>query len=230
MKLYIGNKNYSSWSMRPWVLMRHFELPFDEVMLRFDSMQAGSAFKRAVAQVSPAGRVPVLQLDDGTQVWDSLAIAETLAEAHPDLALWPRDAAQRAQARSISAEMHSGFGALRSAFPTNLEARLPEIGARLLAERPEVRADVERVVGAWTAALDATPSGDGPYLFGEFGIADAMYAPVAGRFLTYGVPLPGRAAAYVECLWATPAVATWVEEALAEADFLDFEEPYRSSR
>ncbi len=232
MQLYIGNKNYSSWSMRPWVLMRQFGIPFDEVMLRFDSMEPGSAFKTAVAQVSPAGRVPVLVLDDGTAVWDTLAICETLAERHPQLALWPADPARRAQARSVCAEMHSGFGALRNAFPMNIEASLPEIGPRLLAERPEVQADLARIAALWTTALAATPGGNGPFLFGGFSIADAMYAPVASRLISYGLldAVPAAARAYVQRLWQAPGVVAWVEQALAEKTFVAFDEPYRQQR
>jgi glutathione S-transferase len=226
MQLLIGNKNYSSWSMRPWVLMRHFGIPFEEVMVRFDAMSPDSRFKQRVLQVSPAGRVPVL-IDDDLVVWDTLAIAEYLAERCPQHALWPRDLKQRARARSLSAEMHSGFAALRSHCPQNLEAALPDVGARLLAEQPGVRADLQRIGQMWTEALAA---GGGPFLFGAFGIVDAFYAPVAGRIRTYGLPLPREAAAYVQRLFESPGVAAWVAEALAEAEFLDFEEPYRTSR
>ena len=129
MQLYIGNKNYSSWSMRPWVLLRHFGIPFDEVMVRFDSFDTGSQFKQTLAGKSPTGKVPLL-VDEGFAVWDTLAIAEYLAERFPQHALWPRDAQQRARARSLCAEMHSGFGALRSHCPMNIEAALPEVGAK----------------------------------------------------------------------------------------------------
>ena len=227
MELYIGNKNYSSWSMRPWVLMRTFAIPFDEVMLRFDDFDApGSPFKRRVAQVSPAARVPVL-VDDGFAVWDTLAIAEYLAERFPQHALWPRDARRRARARSICAEMHSGFSALRSHCPQNLEASLPAVGERLLKEQPAVRADLERIQALWSDALQA---GGGPFLFGDFGIADAFFAPVAGRIRTYGLSVNGAASAYIERMFASPGVAAWVRDALAERDFLQFEEPYRTSR
>ncbi len=224
-KLYIGNKNYSSWSMRPWVLMRHFGIPFEEVRIRFDSFDPGSGFKRRIAEVSPVGRVPVLVDDDGLAIWDTLAIAETLAERHPQLALWPRDPRARARARSVVAEMHSGFGALRSHFPQNIEARLPEVGARVLAAEPTVRADLDRIVSMWHGLLDAH---GGPFLFGEFSIADAFYAPVCGRLRTYALPLPADAAGYVGRVFASPAVAAWEADALAERDFLQFEEPYRT--
>lgn len=225
LELVIGNKNYSSWSMRPWVLLRHFEIPFTERRLRFD-FAPDSEFRRAVAQVSPAGRVPVL-VDDGFAVWDTLAIVEYLAERFPAHAVWPRDPQARARARSLAAEMHAGFGALRSAWPQNLEAALPEVGARVLAEQPAVRQDLDRLVAMWTEALAAS---GGPFLFGPFGAIDAYYAPVVGRLRTYAAPLPPALQAYAERVWAVPAVAAFVAEALAEQDYLDFEEPYRTGR
>jgi glutathione S-transferase len=225
LALVIGNKNYSSWSMRPGVLMRQFDIAFEEIKLRFD-FAPDSAFYRELARYTPTAKVPVL-LVDGFAVWDTLAIAETLAERHPDLALWPRDAQQRARARSLCAEMHSGFGALRNHYPMNIEASLPEVGARLLAEQPGVQADVARIDAMWSQQLAAS---GGPFLFGRFSIADAYFAPVASRLRTYAPPLSQAASNYVERLWAAPGVAGWVAEALAERDFLDFEEPYRTSR
>jgi glutathione S-transferase len=227
MQLYIGNKNYSSWSMRPWVLMRHFVLPFTEVMVRFDSFEPGSCFKQTLAALgAPTGKVPLLVDDAGTVVWDTLAIAETLAERFPALPLWPRDAAQRARARSLCAEMHSGFGALRSHCPQNIEAHLPEVGARILAEHTAVQADLARLIEMWQSAL--AQSG-GPFLFGAFGIVDAYFAPVVGRLRTYALPVPAPVAAYMQRVWDSPGVAAWVAEALAEHEFLDFEEPYRTA-
>lgn len=226
MQLVIGNKNYSSWSMRPWVLMRALGLPFEERRLRFDFSE-GSPFRRAVAEVSPAGRVPVLVLDDGFPVWDTLAIAETLAERFPAAGVWPADARRRARARSVSAEMHSGFGALRSHCPMNIEASLPEVGARVFAEQAGVRADLERIDALWT---DALRDSGGPFLFGDFCAADAFYAPVAMRCLGYGLPLPAAAAGYVERLRTHPAVAAWIADALAEQDFIPEDEPYRQAR
>ncbi len=189
LQLYIGNKNYSSWSMRPWVLLREAGIPFEEVAVRFDSFEPGSRFKQTLQAVSPAGKVPVL-VDGGITVWDTLAIAEYLAERYPDRHLWPRDAAARAQARSVTAEMHSGFGALRSACPMNIEAHLPETGALLWRDRPGVRADVQRLVEMWGALLREH---GGPLLFGDrFTIADAFFAPVCMRLRTYA---PARAGA-----------------------------------
>ncbi len=236
MKLYIGNKNYSSWSMRPWVLMREFGIAFDEVMLRFDGFDADSRFKQAALRASPVGRVPVLVIDDqpgadapkgALVVWDSLAIAETLAERFPDRALWPRAPAARARARSLCAEIHAGFGALRDACPMNIEASLPEVGARLLAERPALQADLARLAQMWTSALAAS---GGPFLFGAYSIADAFYAPVASRLRSYALPVPGDAAVYAERLWASDGVQAWVAGALAEHDFVAFDEPYRRQR
>jgi len=230
LRLYIGNKNYSSWSMRPWVLLKQAGLPFEEVKVRFDSFDPQSGFKQALHSVTPAGKVPVL-VDDSLAVWDTLAIAEYLAEyaaeSFPEHAPWPRDQAARARARSLCAEMHSGFAALRSACPMNIEAALPEVGARVLAEQPAVAVDLARLVAMWRDALTAS---GGPFLFGDFGIADAYYAPVASRLRSYGLPLPADLATYVDRLWASPGVAAWVQGALAEHDFLDFEEPYRQGR
>jgi glutathione S-transferase len=226
LTLYIGNKNYSSWSMRPWVLMKQAGLPFEERKLRFDDMQAGSPFKQAVLKLNPAGRVPVL-VDDGFAVWDSLAIAEYLAEKFPDRPLWPRDQRARARARSVCAEMHSGFGALRSHCGMNIEAALPEVGKAIWDERAEVRDDVQRIVQMWTGLLAQY---GGPLLFGEFSIADAFYAPVCMRLRTYALPVPAEVTAYVERVCALPAVRTWIADALAEQDFVPFDEPYRKAR
>ena len=222
LQLVIGNKNYSSWSMRPWVLMTELGIPFDERKLRFD-FDADSAFRREVARVSPAGLVPVL-LDEGFAVWDTLAIAEYLSERFPSAGVWPADARQRARARSLSAEMHSGYSALRSRCPMNIEARLPAVGERLWAEHEALRRDVARIESAWADALAAS---GGPFLFGRFSAADAFFAPVGQRLLTYALPLSAASRGYVERVCATDGVARFVADARAERDFLDFEEPYR---
>jgi glutathione S-transferase len=225
MQLYIGNKNYSSWSLRPWVLMKQLGIAFEEVMVRFDSFDADSRFKREVLRVNPTGKVPVL-VDGDVVVWDTLAIAEYLAEKFPALALWPADRAQRARARSVSAEMHSGFGALRNHFPMNIEASLPEVGPRILEQEPAVRADLARIEQMWTALL--TQHG-GPFLFGaRFTIPDAFFAPVCTRLRTYRPPLSPQAAAYVETIHGLPGMQAWVTAALAEKDFIPFDEPYRT--
>jgi glutathione S-transferase len=225
MQLYIGNKNYSSWSMRSWVLMKHFGIAFDEVMVRFDSFEGQSTFKRQITAVSPAGRVPVLVLEDGLAVWDTMAIAETLAEQFPQHALWPSEAAARARARSLCAEMHAGFAALRNLFPMNIEAALPDVGPRVLADQPDARADLDRIVQMWGQQLAAS---GGPFLFGDFGIADATYAPVCTRIRTYALPVPDAVAAYIDRVLRSPGVAAWIAGALAEHDFLPSEEPYRT--
>jgi glutathione S-transferase len=227
MKLLIGNKNYSSWSMRPWVLLTHFDIPFEEVMARFDSFAPASKFKAAVAALSPAGKVPILVEDDGFSVWDTLAIAEYVAEKYPEKGLWPHDARQRARARSVCAEMHSGFGALRSCFGMNIEASLPQVGARVLAENPAARADLDRMVGLWQEALAGS---GGPFLFGDYSVADAYFAPVVMRIRTYALPVPADVAAYLGRAVAAKGTAAWIREALEEKEFLQFEEAYRTSR
>ncbi len=225
LELFTGNRNYSSWSMRPWVLLTQAGIAFEDTRVRFDSFDAGSDFKRAVLAVNPVGKVPALR-DDGFAVWDSLAIAEYVAEKFPDKHLWPRDTKTRARARSVCAEMHAGFGALREHCTMNIEAVLPEVGARLMRDAPAVRADVERIVQLMEDALSAH---GGPLLFGEFGIADAFFAPVVMRFKTYGLPAPKAVAAYFERVQALPSVQAWVAQALAEHDFRAFEEPYRTA-
>lgn len=225
LKLYIGNKNYSSWSMRPWVMLTQAGIPFEEVKVRFDSFEADSSFKKAIGPVNPAGRVPVL-LDDGFAVWDTLAIAEYVAERFPAKGLWPADARTRARARSVCAEMHSGFGALRSSCPMNIEASLPDMGRLIWRDKPAVRADVNRLVQMWTELLKQH---GGPLLFGGFTIADAYFAPVCMRLKTYALPVPREITAYIDAVCALPGVAAWINDALAEKDFLDFEEPYRTA-
>lgn len=225
-KLYIGNKNYSSWSMRPWVLMRQAHIAFEEVLVRFDGFGPDSAFKSTLAAVSPTGKVPVL-VDGDVVVWDTLAIAEYLAEQHPSLGLWPAASAARAQARSVCAEMHSGFAALRQHCPMNIEAHLPEVGALLWRDQPAVRRDVQRLVDMWSGLL---AQHGGPLLFGAFSVADAYFAPVCMRINTYALPVPTPIAAYVQRVCALPGVAAWMDDARAENDFRDFEEPYRLRR
>ncbi len=223
LTLYIGNKNYSSWSMRPWVLLKQAGIAFDEVMVRFDAFSADSQFKQRLGPISPAGKVPVL-VDDGFAIWDTLAIGEYLAERFPDHHLWPKHARARARARSISAEMHSGFANLRGACPMNIEADLSQAGALIWRDKPAVRGDVARIVAMWSELLDEH---QGPMLFGDFSIADAMFAPVAMRLSRYALPVPHPVTAYIRRVQALPGVAAWIDQALQEKDFLDFEEPYR---
>ena len=225
LQLVIGNKNYSSWSMRPWVLMRHFGLTFEEIELRLE-FGADSQFQRELSRYTPAGRVPVLRLD-GHAVWDTLAIVEALADALPALSIWPRDARDRARARSLCAEMHAGFSALRSHCPMNIEAALPEVGARVWAEQAAVRQNVARIEQMWTEAL--RDSG-GPLLFGPFSAVDAYFAPVCMRINTYALPVSVTVRDYIDRVCAMPGVKRWIDDALAESDYLDFEEPHRKSR
>ena len=225
MQLVISNKNYSSWSMRPWVLMRQLGIAFEEVKLRFD-FTAGSAWRLAVGKLNPAGQVPVL-VDDGFAVWDTLAITEYLAEKFPHAGIWPADPAQRARARCLAAEMHAGLGALRSHCPMNIEAELPEVGAKVWAGQEGVRHNLARIESMWTEALAAS---GGPFLFGAFSAADAFYAPVCMRLRAYALPVSDTARGYIERVSAAPGVQAWIADALAEQDYLDFEEPYRQHR
>jgi len=176
-----------------------------------------------MAPISPTGKVPVL-VDDDFVVWDTLAIAEYVAEKFPEKILWPHSKQARARARSICAEMHSGFAALRSACPMNIEASLPEIGQLIWREKPAVRADVARIVAMWDALLETH---GGPMLFSDFTIADAYFAPVAMRLKTYALPVSSSVTNYIDSLCAVPGVTAWIDDALLENDFRDFEEPYR---
>jgi len=223
MQLYIGNKNYSSWSMRPWLLMTHAGIAFEEMQLRL-SWDDSSPFKKTLHALAPTGWVPLL-VDDGFAVWDSLAIAEYLAEKFPAKRLWPADRLQRARARSLCAEMHSGFGELRNVFGMNIEADLTDVGARLLAEKPAAADDVKRIDAMWQDALAAS---GGPFLFGDFSIADAFFAPVCSRVATYGLPLGPVAAAYAKRVRALSAFVEWADAGRAEHDFLPEDEPYRT--
>ena len=222
MQLYIGNKNYSSWSLRPWLLMTHAGIAFEEKRLRL-SVADDSPFKKTLLALAPTGRVPLL-IDDGFAVWDSLAIAEYLAEKFPARELWPKDRLHRARARSLCAEMHSGFAELRSSFGMNIEAELGDVGARLLAEKPGVAHDLSRLDAMWDEALAAS---GGPFLFGAFSIADAFFAPVCSRVATYRLPLAPRPAAYAERVRGLPAFVAWADAGRAEHDWVDEDEPYR---
>lgn len=225
MKLYIGNKNYSSWSLRPWLALRQLGIPFEEVRLRLD-FDEDSEFKRTLQALGGPGKVPLLVDDDGFVVWDTLAILETVAERFPQAGVWPTAARHRARARSLCAEMHSGFTALRSHCPMNIEASLADVGRRLWDDQPELRADVQRVESLFAAALHDS---GGPFLFGAFCAADAFFAPVCTRLRTYGLPVSSTTAGYIDRVFALPAMQQWVREARAEHDFLPFDEPYRSA-
>ncbi|MDR0276099.1 MAG: glutathione S-transferase family protein [Burkholderiaceae bacterium] len=232
LKLYIANKNYSSWSMRPWVLMTQAGIGFEEIMAPFGteaedfSHEFSAESRRVVGAVSPAGLVPVL-VDGKLAVWDSLAIVEYLAERFPGHALWPRDAAQRARARSIVAEMHAGFAALRRRCPMNIAAHLPERGRTALREDAGVRADLARIVAMWSDLLAAH---GGPMLFGAFSMADAYYAPVVMRLRTYELPTPPAIVGYAARVQALPGVKAWIDAVLAERTFVPVIKPRRTSR
>jgi glutathione S-transferase len=215
LQLVIGNKNYSSWSMRAWVLLRQAQIPFDEIPLKFDNDVRVIGIER----YSAAGKVPVL-LVDGEPVWDTLAIAETAAELFPDRQLWPKDARARRMARSACAEMHSGFQKLRGSMPMNIKRSYPGKGMT-----PEVRKDVERIVALWSTCREKHGSA-GPLLFGGFSIADAFFAPVVMRFRTYGVELPPAARDYCRAVEALPAVREWMDAARKETEFVAADEPY----
>ena len=215
LQLVIGNKNYSSWSMRPWVLLRRAGIAFEEIQLWFDE----DAHAKGVERYSPTGLVPVL-LVESAPVWDSLAICETIAEMFPKKGLWPADAHARQMARSICAEMHAGFRDLRGAMPVNIRARHPGKGMS-----PAVRKDIDRVVAIWQACRERFGK-EGAMLFGDFGIADAFYAPVVMRFATYAVKLPPVAQAYADEVQGLRAVQEWIAAARKETAFVAADEPY----
>jgi glutathione S-transferase len=207
MKLIIGNKNYSSWSFRPWIAMKALGIPFEEVLIPFGTPLGNAEFKAKLAEYTPAGLVPVL-VDGDVHVWETLAILEYLAEKFPEKHLWPADKKQRAEARALSSEMHAGFSALRGACPMNMRRPVRE---RVLPDA--ARANVKRIETIWSEARDRY---GGPFLFGNFCAADAMYAPVVARVFTYGIKVNRDALAYVEAVMALPAWAEWKAAALKE--------------
>jgi glutathione S-transferase len=202
----IGNKNYSSWSMRPWLAMRATHIAFEEI---FIPLYTGQTDKDRILKFSRSGKVPIL-IDGETAVWDSLAIIEYLAERFPDLRLWPEDRVERAHARSISAEMHSGFLPLRSECGMNLHR---PVGAITLSE--DARANIARIQEIWSDCR-ARYGTRGPFLFGTFGAADAMFAPVVHRFRTYAIAVSLEVKNYMETMMALPALREWTEAGLAE--------------
>ncbi|HJS33757.1 MAG TPA: glutathione S-transferase family protein [Alphaproteobacteria bacterium] len=204
--LYIGNKATSSWSLRGWLACKLAGIDFDEVTIPLDMPET----RESILRVSPSGRVPCLH-HGKRRVWESIAIGECLAELHPERNLWPAERSARAHARSIAAEMHSGFAALRGAMWMNVRKRFPGSG-----RTPEALADIARIVAIWRDTRTAYGAG-GPYLFGQsFSFADAMYAPVATRFVTWAPELPHDAASYVEAVWSHPWLKEWVAGAAAE--------------
>ena len=218
LQLVIGNKNYSSWSMRPWVLLRQAQIPFEEVQLKFEEQDGGLSVG-GIDKYSKARKVPVL-LIDGEPVWDSLAIAETVAELYPAKHLWPQDEHARRVARSVCAEMHSGFQALRGKMPMNIRSRYPGKGLT-----PESQRDIDRVAALWTECRERF-GGAGSLLFGRFSVADAFFAPVVMRFYAYDVKVPRVAQEYCDAVQALAAVKEWVAAARRETDFVAADEPY----
>jgi glutathione S-transferase len=205
LTLHIANKAYSSWSMRPWILMKTIGVPFAETVTPLRREDTRSA----ILKFSPSGKVPALSQGD-LVVWDSLAICERLAELFPDKGVWPSDPAARAAARSVSAEMHSSFQGLRSQCPMNVR-RTP----RPLALTTDAQADVARIETIWASARQAFGR-RGPFLFGDFSAADAMYAPVVSRILSYGIPISDASAVYMAAIQALPAWSEWMAGAAAE--------------
>jgi glutathione S-transferase len=203
MKLIIANRNYSSWSLRPWLVLSHFGIPFEEEL----ALLSGEGWKENLIRKSPTGRVPVL-IDGDIVLPETIAIVEYLAEKYPDKGIWPTDTAARALARAASAEMHAGFPALRQAAPMNLRASHP---GRV--DPDFIAGDLRRLEALWGGLLDRY---DGPYLFGAFTAADAMFAPVAARIRTYDLPVSDTATGYVDAIYALPAFQTWLSEAIKE--------------
>ncbi len=206
LKLFIGNKNYSSWSMRPWVALKACGIAFDETMI---PLYTGPADKQRILDVTPSGKVPAL-VDGNITVWESLAIIEYLAERFPQAGIWPSDRAARAQARAIAAEMHGGFGPLRRECGMNIHR---PIAPKTLSA--DALADIARIQQMWTDCRKAHAH-QGPFLFGAFSAADAMYAPVVHRFRTYAVAVTPPVQSYMDAMLAHPAIAQWTREALAE--------------
>jgi glutathione S-transferase len=205
MQLVIGNKAYSSWSLRPWLLMRHLGLPFDEVVIPMAQPET----RAAMLAYAPTGKVPVL-VDGEERIWETIAIVETLAERFPDRGIWPADPLARAHARALCAEMHAGFGALRGHLPCQFQRPV-----RKRELTPEAAADVARIIAAWSGARGLFSAG-GPFLFGAFSAADAMFAPVVNRLHVYDVEVPGDIRAYMDAIMALPAWQQWIREGAAE--------------
>ena len=225
LDLFIGNKNYSTWSMRPWLVLKHFDIQFKEHLIPFDDFQPDSLFKKMILTINPTGKVPALR-DGEFLIWDSLAICEYLAEVFPEKSLWPKDKKQRARARCMSAEMHSGFTALRSACGMNLDADLAEVGAKLWLENPQLQQDVKRIEALWAER----PSQNSFLCGDEFSIVDAFFAPVVMRFIGYGIPVSDLNQRYMQSILNLAAVQQWIAEAKAEHVFVACEEPYRTQQ
>ena len=225
LTLVIGNKNYSSWSMRPWVLLKQFGIPFEEIMLKFESKE----WADRIARLAPSRKVPTLWdgeagASTSVAVWETIAIVEYIAERFPQLAIWPRDPGARAMARSVVAEMHAGFQPLRSSMPMNIRSQHPGKGMN-----PSVAGDIARIEAIWLAAREQFGARTtAPFLFGQFCAADAMFAPVVMRFATYAPPVSAVSASYCEAIKAATGVVAWIADAQGETEFVGFDEPYAS--
>jgi glutathione S-transferase len=235
--LLIGNKNYSSWSLRPWILLKEKKIPFQERKILFGKQSTGvdDTFKKQVKQLSQSGKVPCLieHNNNNFAVWDSLAIIEYLHEKFPQLGIYPVDQQARAECRSIICEMHSGFNHMRGNLVMNIVARFPELGSKILQENQGVKGDVDRVVDIWMFLLNKY---GGPFLFGKsFTAADAFYAPVTTRFITYNVALPRQAQRYVEMINGLDSMKEWKKDAEEEMnknnpEFVPYLEMYRKNK
>ena len=205
LQLVIGSKNYSSWSLRPWLALAHHNITFNEILIPLDQPDT----RARILEYSPAGKVPIL-IDGEAKVWESVAILDYLGDKFPELAFWPEELIARAHARSIAAEMHAGFANLRRHCPMNLRRR------KRIALPPDVQADIERIDALWTDSCQRFGS-DGDFLFGAFSAADCMYAPVATRIRSYEIPVSSTAAAYVDAIHALPAFRKWYDAAISES-------------
>lgn len=222
LSLVIANKNYSSWSMRPWVLMQELGIEFDEIMLKFESEN----WAKNIERLSPSAMVPVLWEGTpgaGMATWESVAIFERLADLFPDRGVWPTEARARAHARAVVAEMHAGFRAMRTGMPMNIRAQHPGKGMT-----DEVGANIKRIEALWRGARShfGAPSGTGPYLYGAFSAADAMFAPVVMRFATYQPTLAPDTKAYCAAMASAPSISAWVRAAREETEWVADDEPY----
>ncbi len=217
MKLILGNKNYSSWSLRPWLLLKQLGIAFEEEVISLDDPQ----FKPRLTELTGVARVPVL-IDGDRVIWDSLAITEYVAEKAPNSGVWPVDEEARSVARSVVCEMHSSFFQIRGRMPMNVRASLPKMGWNV-----DVQREIDRVEKIWAQSRERFGQG-GPFLFGKFCAADAFYAPVVFRFVTHAVSLSAESSAYVETLLKLPAMREWAEAGKRESWALEASEIYRA--
>ena len=226
LTLVIGNKNYSSWSMRPWVLLKQFGIPFEEIMLKFESRE----WAEHIHRLAPARKVPTLwdgEIGAATSiaVWETIAIIEYIADRFPELPIWPKEIGARTFARAISSEMHAGFQSLRSHMPMNIRSQHPGKGMK-----PGVAEDIARIEAIWSEArMRFGARTEVPFLFGQFCAADAMFAPVVMRFETYAPALTAETRRYCDAMKAAAGIAAWIEEARLETEFVGVDEPYATA-